>query len=65
MRETDLGEVKKTATKIRNFDIRGAMEETVDPDRSLRKKFETNPLEPTYPTPAEVSTLAEVLEVRR
>jgi sec-independent protein translocase protein TatB len=60
MREADLGEVKKTFNEIRNFDIRGAMEETVDPDRSLRKTFETNPLEPTYPTPAEVSTLDEV-----
>jgi sec-independent protein translocase protein TatB len=65
MREADLGEVKKTFNEIRNFDIRGAMEETVDPDRSLRKTFETNPLEPTYPTPTyptpgEVSTLDEV-----
>jgi sec-independent protein translocase protein TatB len=60
VREADLGEVKKTFNEIRNFDIRGAMEETVDPDRSLRKTFETNPLEPTYPTPAEVSTLDEV-----
>jgi sec-independent protein translocase protein TatB len=60
VREADLGEVKKTFNEIRNFDIRGAMEETVDPDRSLRKTFETNPLEPTYPTAAEVSTLDEV-----
>ena len=60
VREADLGEVKQTFNEIRNFDIRGAMEDTVDPDRSLRKTFETNPLGPTYPTPAEVSTLDEV-----
>jgi sec-independent protein translocase protein TatB len=60
VREADLGEVKKTFNEIRNFDIRGTMEDTVDPDRSLRKTFETNPLDATYPTPSEVSTLDQV-----
>ncbi len=60
VREADLGDVKKTFNEIRNFDIHGALEKAVDPDRSLRNTFESNPLEPTYPTPAEVSTLDEV-----
>jgi len=60
MREADLGDVRKTVSEIRNFDIHSAVEKAVDPDRSLRKTFEANPLEPTYPTPAEVSTLDEV-----
>ncbi|MDR3531804.1 MAG: Sec-independent protein translocase protein TatB [Rhodopila sp.] len=60
VREADLGDVKKAFNDIRNFDIPGALEKAVDPDRSLRKTFEDNPLEPTYPTPSEVSTLDEV-----
>jgi len=60
VREADLGDVKKTFNEMRNFDIHGALEKTVDPDRSLRKTFESNPLEPTYPKPEEVSTLDEV-----
>ncbi|WP_428486896.1 Sec-independent protein translocase protein TatB [Rhodopila sp.] len=60
VREADLGDVKKAFNDIRNFDIPGAMEKAVDPDRSLRNTFASNPLEPTYPTPEEVSTLDEV-----
>jgi sec-independent protein translocase protein TatB len=60
VREADLGDVKKTFNEIRNFDLHGALEKAVDPDCSLRKTFETNPLDPTYPTPGEVSTLDEV-----
>ncbi len=60
VRETDLGDVKKTFNEIRNFDLHGAMDRAVDPDRSLRNTFATNPLEPTYPTAEEVSTLDEV-----
>jgi sec-independent protein translocase protein TatB len=60
VREADFGDVKKTFNEIRNFDIHGALEKAVDPDRSLRKTFESNPLEPSYPTASEVSTLDEV-----
>lgn len=60
VREADLGDVKRTFNEIRNFDVHGALEKAVDPDRSLRKTFESNPFEPTYPTPGEVSTLDEV-----
>jgi sec-independent protein translocase protein TatB len=63
VREADLGDVKKAFSDIRNLDLAGALEKHVDPDRSIRKTFEENPFEPTYPTPAaaEVSTLDEVV----
>src|ERR1700712_1344401 len=60
VREADLGDVKKAFNDIRNFDVHGAMEKAVDPDRSLRNTFNDNPLAPTYPTAEEVSTLDEV-----
>ena len=42
------------------MDIPGAFEKAVDPDRTIRKTFEENPLEPVYPTASEVSTLDTV-----
>ena len=67
VREADLGDVKKAFSDIRNLDLAGALEKHVDPDRSIRKTFEENPFEPTYPTPAaaEVSTLDEVVGQRQ
>jgi sec-independent protein translocase protein TatB len=60
VREADLADVKKTFNEIRNFDIPSALEKHIDPDRSLRNTFESDPFKPTYPTPGEVSTLDEV-----
>jgi sec-independent protein translocase protein TatB len=60
VREADLGDVKKAFHEVRNFDLSGAMEKVVDPDRGLRNTFATNPLEPAHPKPQEVSTLEEV-----
>lgn len=60
VREAELGDVKKAFNDIRNFDVGGVMERTIDPDRSLRKTFEDNPFEQSHPTSAEVSTLDEV-----
>jgi sec-independent protein translocase protein TatB len=60
VREADLGDVKKAFNDIRNLDLAGALEKHVDPDHSIRNTFAENPFEPTYPTPAEVSTLDEV-----
>jgi sec-independent protein translocase protein TatB len=60
VREADLGDVKKAFNEIRNFDIPSALEKHIDPDRSLRKTFDEDPFKPTYPSPAEVSTLDEV-----
>jgi sec-independent protein translocase protein TatB len=64
MREADLGDVKKAFSEIRNFDLPTTLEKHIDPDRSLRSTFESDPFKPTYPTPSpvptEVSTLDEV-----
>jgi sec-independent protein translocase protein TatB len=60
VREADLGDVKKAFNDVRNFDLSGAVDKFVDPDRSLRSTFASNPLEPTYPKPEDVSTLDEV-----
>jgi sec-independent protein translocase protein TatB len=47
MREANLHEVRDQITSIRNFDIRGEIERHVDPDRTLRDTFASNPLAPT------------------
>jgi sec-independent protein translocase protein TatB len=60
VREADLGDVKKTISELRSFDLKGHVERAVDPDHSIRDTFANNPLEPAHPTPSEVSTLDEV-----
>nr|WP_294525585.1 Sec-independent protein translocase protein TatB [uncultured Rhodopila sp.] len=60
VREADLGDVRKTFNEIRNFDIPGALEKHIDPDRSLSRTFAEDPFKPAYPVPGEVSTLDEV-----
>src|SRR5271165_5884992 len=60
VREADLGDVKRAFNEIRNFDIPTALERHIDPDRSLRKTFESDPFKAAYPTPGEVSTVDKV-----
>ncbi len=60
VREADLGDVKKAFSDIRRMDIPSVFEKAIDPDRTIRKTFDENPLEPVYPTASEVSTLEEV-----
>jgi sec-independent protein translocase protein TatB len=43
MREADLEDVRKHIDEIRNFDIKGTVERTIDPDQSLRKSFTEDP----------------------
>ena len=57
VREADLGDVKKAFTDIRNFDLPGALEKHVDPDRSIRDTFAEDPFKPAATT---FSTLDEV-----
>jgi sec-independent protein translocase protein TatB len=47
VREANLDEVRDHINELRNFDVKSMVEETVDPDRSLRDTFASNPLEPT------------------
>jgi sec-independent protein translocase protein TatB len=57
VKEAELGDVKSAFNDLRRMDIPSAMEKMVDPDRSIRKTFEDNPLEsysaPTTPVAAE------------
>lgn len=57
VREADLHEVRSTINEIRNFDIKGEIERTVDADGSIRDAFTGNPLE-TAPTVAAVEEIA-------
>jgi sec-independent protein translocase protein TatB len=47
VREANLEEVRDQINEIRNFNVKSMVEETVDPDHSLRDTFIGNPLEPT------------------
>ena len=60
LREANLDEVRSHINDIRNFDVRGAIEKTVDPDGTLRDTFNSNPLEPAVAaeTPAVVEEIA-------
>jgi sec-independent protein translocase protein TatB len=43
MKEADLKEVKDSINEIRNFDFKGTVEKTIDPDSSLRNTFTADP----------------------
>ncbi|MBN8904769.1 MAG: hypothetical protein J0H57_27460, partial [Rhodospirillales bacterium] len=66
MKDADLQDVRKSINEIRNFDVRGAVEKAVDPDRSLRSTFDDPIIPPTSyepsSTPGSVGT-APVTEV--
>jgi sec-independent protein translocase protein TatB len=57
VREADLHEVRASINEIRNFDVRGEIERTVDADGSIRATFASNPLEPA-PTVNSVEEIA-------
>lgn len=67
VRDVNLQEVRDQISQIRNFDIRGEIEKAVDADGSLRRTFESNPLEPEPRRPSfvppEESTSATAEEV--
>jgi sec-independent protein translocase protein TatB len=58
MRETDLSEVRASINEIRNFDIRGEIEKTIDADGSIRSTFASSPLEPSMPAVTSVEEIA-------
>ena len=58
VREADLSEVRASINEIRNFDIRGEFEKTIDADGSIRATFASNPLEPTTPAVTSVEEIA-------
>src|SRR5208283_3566320 len=58
MREADLHEVRQSINEIRNFDFKGEFERSVDPDRSIRDTFASNPLHPDPIAPAASAVVA-------
>ncbi len=58
VREADLSEVRASINEIRNFDIRGEIERTIDADGSIRATFASNPLEPSPPAATSVEEIA-------
>jgi sec-independent protein translocase protein TatB len=59
VREADLSEIRQSINEIRNFDIKGELEKTIDADGSLRATFASNPLEPE-PTIAGPTSVEEI-----
>ena len=60
VREADLSEIRSSINEIRNFDIRGEIERTVDADGSIRSTFATNPFEPTAQAASAVASVEEI-----
>ena len=58
VREADLSEVRASINEIRNFDIRGEIEKTIDADGSIRSTFESNPFEPGTPAVTSIEEVA-------
>ena len=63
MREADLQDVRNSINEIRNFDIKGHIERTIDEDGSLRSTFASNPLEPVAGGAAAAVTSVEEIAV--
>src|ERR1700759_4961293 len=63
VREADLSEIRSSINEIRNFDIRGELERTVDADGSIRATFASNPLEPATSAAATSAAASAVTSV--
>jgi sec-independent protein translocase protein TatB len=59
VREANLDEVRNQISDIRNFDFRTEIEKVVDPDRTLRDTFASDPLNPK-PAASGTASLPEV-----
>jgi sec-independent protein translocase protein TatB len=58
VREADLSEVRASINEIRNFDVRGEIEKTIDADGSIRATFASNPMEPSTLAATSVEEIA-------
>jgi len=58
VREADLSEIRTSINEIRNFDIKGEIERTIDTDGSMRATFAANPFEPGPPAATSVEAMA-------
>jgi sec-independent protein translocase protein TatB len=59
VREADLSEIRSSINEIRNFDIKGEIERTIDANGSIRSTFATNPLDPVA-SPATATSVEEI-----
>jgi sec-independent protein translocase protein TatB len=57
VREANLGDVRSQIDEIRNFDVKGAIEKTIDSDGSIRSTFD-NPVTPGWTPPASDTVVA-------
>jgi sec-independent protein translocase protein TatB len=55
VKDADLGDLKKTFDEVRNFDLKGLVENTVDKDGSLRATFAEDLMNPATPDIATTS----------
>jgi|SRR6188768_1246245 len=59
VREADLSEVRNSFNELRNFDIKGEIEKTIDSDGSLRSTFNSDPMATPAPTSVEEIAVSE------
>ena len=55
VKDADLGDLKKTFDEVRNFDLKGLVQDTVDKDGSLRATFAEDLMNPATPDIATTS----------
>src|SRR6185436_10244321 len=55
VREADLSDIRSSINEIRNFDIKGEIEKTIDADGSIRSTFTSDPFAETTATTAPTS----------
>jgi sec-independent protein translocase protein TatB len=62
VREANLSEVRDQISSIRNFDVKGVIQQAVDGDGTIRKTFSDNPLQSDWAAPAADTVIAETPE---
>jgi sec-independent protein translocase protein TatB len=62
VKDADLGEVRDQIRQIRNFDLRGEVERTVDADGSLRRTLNENPAADWHGTSTAAASETATLE---
>jgi sec-independent protein translocase protein TatB len=62
VREANLSEVRDQISSIRNFDVKGVIQQAVDGDGTIRKTFSENLLQPDWTAPGTDTVIAETPE---
>jgi sec-independent protein translocase protein TatB len=61
VREANLGDVRSQIDEIRNFDVKGAIEKSIDKDGSIRSTFD-NPVTPAWTAPVSDTVVAPMAD---